>query len=127
MPVCPCVTSLWGRYLKTISSLGTFFKLFPPFSYRRLRDETNAEPRQILINLCLAFFFLYLIFLVGIDQVSHRNLCIFVAFVLQYLTLVSPMWIAVEAFNLYQSLVRDSDEQVRHFVPKATIIAWGKF
>ena len=101
--------------------------LSPSFSYRRLRVGSKAVPRHILINLCLALFFLYLIFLVGIDLVSYRNGCIFVAFVLQYLTLACPLWIGVEVFSLYQSLVRGFDVRLCHFVPKATIIAWGKF
>ena len=97
------------------------------FFYRRLRIGINAIPRQILINLCLALFFLYLIFLVGIEQVSHRNGCIFVAFLLQYLTLASLMWMSVEAYNLYLIVVRVFDSAPERFVLKAAIIAWGKW
>ena len=96
-------------------------------SYRRLRIGINATPRQILINLCLALFFLYFIFLVGIDQVSHRNGCIFVAFLLQYFTLASLMWMGVEAYNLYFVVVRVFDSAPERFVLKAAIVAWGKY
>ena len=49
------------------------------------------------------------------------------AFALQYLTLASLMWMGVEAVNLYQKLVRIFEGPVRHFVLKATVIAWGEF
>ena len=91
-----------------------------------MRIGINAMPRQILINLCLTLFFLYLIFLVGIDQVFHRYVCIVVAFLLQYLTLASLMWMGVEAFNLYLIVVKVFDAAPERFVLKAAIIAWGE-
>ena len=75
----------------------------------------------------MALFLLYFIFLVGIDTVSNRNGCIFVALSLQYLTLASLAWMGVEAFNLYMKVVRVFDAEPSNFLLKASCIAWGEY
>ena len=94
---------------------------------RRLRIGSRSIPRKILIQLCTALFCLYLVFLVGIDQVSNLIGCASVATLLHFLTLASIMWMGVEAHHMYQSLVKVFDAPSAHFLMKASVVAWGEF
>ncbi|XP_072022992.1 uncharacterized protein [Amphiura filiformis] len=93
--------------------------------FRRLRTGVNATPRIIHVHLCISLLLLYTVFLVGIDLVSHRTLCMSIAAILQWLTLASLSWMTVEAYNLYLNVVRMFDVEPEHFVKKAFVVAWG--
>ncbi|XP_072035390.1 adhesion G-protein coupled receptor G6-like [Amphiura filiformis] len=94
-------------------------------SFRQLRSGNNAISRKILIQFCMALFLLYFVFLVGIDRVSHRGGCIFVAALLHFLTLVSLSWMGVEAYHMYLNVVKVFDAIPEHFLLKASLVAWG--
>ena len=90
---------------------------------RKLR---TTRPRQILIHFCFALFFLYLIFLAGIDA-SHSAIgCTFVAALLHYFTLTTVAWMGVEARNMYLTLVKVFDAETPHFMARACAAGWGK-
>ena len=93
---------------------------------RRLRIGSRSIPRKILIQLCTALFCLYLVFLVGIDQVSNLIGCASVATLLHFLTLASIMWMGVEAHHMYQLFVKVFGHS-EHFVMRASVVAWGEF
>ena len=44
-----------------------------------------------------------------------------------YLILVSLLWNAVEAVNMYLMLVKVFNSEFSHFLTKASVIAWGKY
>ncbi|XP_072050044.1 uncharacterized protein [Amphiura filiformis] len=119
------ILELASRIGCAVSMVALIITLVIFVGFRRLRLGANRVPRQILIHLCTALFLLYFVFLVGIDQTSNRNGCIFVAFVLQYLTLASLAWMAVESFNLYLKVVRVFDAEPSNFMIKASCGAWG--
>ena len=105
-----------------------FLFLFLFLFYRRLRPGRGpkATARKILLQLSLALFLLYFVFLVGTDRTQNRRGCIFVAMLLQYLTLASLMWMGVEAQHLYTNVVRLFDPKYDHFLLRASIAAWGE-
>ncbi|XP_072023224.1 latrophilin-like protein LAT-2 [Amphiura filiformis] len=91
----------------------------------QLRSGKNAISRKIRIQFCLALFLLYFVFLVGIDRVSHRGGCIFVAALLHFLTLASLSWMGVEAYHMYLNVVKVFDAIPEHFLLMASLVAWG--
>lgn len=72
---------------------------------------------------------LLVVFLAGVDAESidsHRG-CQVVAGLIQYFTLTSFFWMAIEGINLYRNFVkifRDGSEQ--RFLKTACLFAWGK-
>ncbi|XP_038062206.1 adhesion G-protein coupled receptor G4-like [Patiria miniata] len=93
--------------------------------YLAIESLRAKTPSRILICLCLSLLCLYLVFLVGIEQTSSHRGCQVVAVLIHYFTLSSLAWMAVEATNLYLYLVKVLNIQRRHFVLKASVIAWG--
>ena len=102
---------------------------FDNFFSRRLRMH---RPRQLLIHFCFSLFFLYLIFLAGIDAStssasgSRGAGCIFVAALLHYFTLTTIAWMGVEARNMYLTLVKVFDADAPNFMAWACVAAWGE-
>ena len=89
-------------------------------------------PPKILVNFCVSLLGLYLVFLLGVERRSdsnhHRITCQIVAAVLHYLTLTTFAWTLVQAYNLYQSLVRifNTGSSNRSFITVASIFSWGR-
>ena len=84
---------------------------------------------KILINLCLALTILYIAFLLAEHGSYYDDVpgfCFFVSAVLQYSVLVYFLWMAVEAVLLYLKLVEVFHNEGRHFMLKASLLAWGE-
>ena len=94
-------------------------------SFRKLRRK---EHDQILINLCLALMGMYLVFILGANSAPVPVLCGISAAFLQYFMLVFFSWTAVEAFYLYQKLVKVLGvRKIPWLVLKIGLIVWGKY
>ena len=94
-------------------------------SFRKLRKK---EHDQILINLCLALMGMYLVFILGANSAPVPVLCGISAAFLQYFMLVFFSWTAVEAFYLYQKLVKVLGvREIPWLVLKIGLIVWGKY
>ncbi|XP_071810522.1 uncharacterized protein [Asterias amurensis] len=93
--------------------------------YLAIRSLRGKLPGRILICLSLSLLCLYTIFLIGIEQTATRAGCILVAVLIHYFTLASLAWMAVEATNLYMFLVKVVNLGLRHFLVKASLLAWG--
>ena len=94
------------------------------FLYRRLLRETAAK---VLIQLCAALFVVIIVFVMGIEQVSRPYLCTSVAVMLHYFTLVTFMWMLMEAGFMYHAFVRVWPPTEGGDIYKSTVTAWGKF
>jgi hypothetical protein len=68
-----------------------------------------------------------LIFVTGVEHVSHPLACKIVAGFLHYFTLTSFSWMAVEGVNLYRSFVRVFGDKCspQMFMKRASLLAWG--
>lgn len=99
------------------------FDWYPFLSRRSLREKI---PSRILVSFASSLVCLYTVFLVGIEQTSSHVGCIIVAILIHYFTLSSVVWMGVEASNLYLKLVKVFGSDVRHFMSKASIVAWGE-
>ncbi|XP_022084125.1 uncharacterized protein LOC110975718 [Acanthaster planci] len=93
--------------------------------YLAIKSLRAKTPSRILVCFCLTLLCLYLVFLVGVEQTSSRAGCIIAAVLLHYLSLASMAWMSVEATNLYLKLVKIFNSDVKHFMIKAGIAAWG--
>lgn len=94
------------------------------FLLRRLR---SSRPRRILVHLCIALLCLYCTFLFGIDlAVNSKWACPMVGALIHYFLLSTILWMGVEALNIYLMLVRVFNMNIRHFVLKSALIAWGR-
>ena len=93
--------------------------------FRNLRTK---EHEQILINLCFALIGIYLVFILGANAAPVPVLCGISAALLQYFMLVFFSWTAVEAFYLYQKLVKVLGvKDVPWLVLKIGLIVWCTF
>ena len=81
-----------------------------------------------MISFCFSLLFLYVVFIIGIEQTKPVAGCIVVAVLLHYFTLTSIAWMAVEAFVMYISFVKVVGRwaHISKFLLKASLLAWGK-
>ncbi|KAH3724833.1 hypothetical protein DPMN_050660 [Dreissena polymorpha] len=107
-----------------LSLTGALLTLLIYAIFRRLRRD---NPSKILMQLCAAIAAVNLVFLVGAQEYSAGNIggCKAVAVLLQYFLLVIMCWMLVEAFYMYQSLVKVFDAYIARFQLKAAVFSWG--
>ena len=96
------------------------------FYYSNLRTGNKSVSWKILINFCVALLLTYVVFCFGIDRVSNRILCIWVASLLQFLCLSSLAWIGIEAYLIYCKVTDVSYVANKYFVLKVTVVGWGE-
>jgi len=77
------------------------------------------------MNLCIAIALLLIVFLSGINSTKNRLGCQIVAVLLHYLTLVTVLWMGIEAYNLYLQIVKVMAIYQRKFMLKAALVGWG--
>ena len=75
---------------------------------RCYRDRFKTRPTKILLNVCLNLVIAYIIFVVGVENVSNNLTCIIVTILLHYFFLASWCWMTVYSYDLYLSLVKVS-------------------
>ena len=87
----------------------------------------RGVPTRILINLCVSLVALQLVLYFAEHIAVSRLGCRLSNVFRYYIIMVSLFWNGVEAYNMYQMLVRvfNSPSQRSHFVTKAAIVAWG--
>ena len=96
--------------------------------YGYFRNLRKKEHEQILINLCFALMGMYLAFILGAHAAPVPVLCGISAALLQYFMLVFFSWTSVEAFYLYQKLVKVLGvKEVPWLVLKIGLIVWCTF
>ncbi|CAH1251520.1 ADGRG7 [Branchiostoma lanceolatum] len=105
---------------------GLVFTLIPHLAFRSLR---KTKARFILINLCLALLSVLVVFFVGLEAAVGNTIgCMSVAFLLHYCLLAAFLWMAVEAFVLYQALWKVlgvETELTWQFALSSILIGWG--
>ena len=82
----------------------------------------------MLVHMCIALIALYIVFLVAQHGQYYDDIegfCYFVSALLQYFLLIYLFWTVIEAFYLYRKLVMVFANEIRHFVFKAFLFAWG--
>ncbi|XP_062841290.1 adhesion G-protein coupled receptor G2 [Trichomycterus rosablanca] len=107
-----------------ISSIFIAFTLLTYLAFEKLRKDI---PSKILIHLCFALLLLNLVFLVDSWLALYPNavgLCISTAFFLHYFLLTSFTWMALEALNLYLSIVKVFRRLSRYML-KLSLVGWG--
>ncbi|XP_066925498.1 uncharacterized protein [Clytia hemisphaerica] len=105
-----------------LSLIGLFLTFLTYFMFRRLLKEMAAK---VLIQLCVALFIVVLTFVTGIEQTDKPVMCMTVAFVLHYFTLVSFFWMLMEASFMYHAFVRVWPPRQGGDIYKSTVVAWG--
>ena len=70
-----------------------------------------------------------MIFLTGIERVTPHVGCQFIAALIQYFSLTTFFWTAVEGWNLYLSFVKIylGRQDENKFMIKFSLFAWGMF
>ncbi|OQV15572.1 putative Adhesion G protein-coupled receptor L3 [Hypsibius exemplaris] len=120
--------------LSLISYIGCSLSIFGCFAtvltycfFRHLRVDNAGK---ILINLCVAIGFLNVAFVVGsflsTSVLPFKLPCAVMSSVIHFFSLASFMWMGIEAFNMYQLLIRVFfTVQQKHFILKRAILGWG--
>ena len=92
---------------------------------RRLRQN------QILAYLCVSLLAAILLFTFGINGMTGSDsldVCKAIAALLHYFLLSSIVWMSIEAYNLYQDLVKVFDTTFisqNEFMCRAGVVGWS--
>ena len=86
----------------------------------------KTNPPKILLNLCIAYVLMLVVYIAGVPRTESRHGCQAVAFILQYFQTCVFTWCAVEGFASYRGIVRPMDTEIEKFIWKAIVFAWGK-
>ncbi|XP_033097906.1 adhesion G-protein coupled receptor G2-like [Anneissia japonica] len=85
----------------------------------------TSQPQIIMMNLCVALFCLYLIFIFGIGLADQgTTACKVVAIFVHYFLLSSIAWTAVEATNMYYLVIKVFDSPKSTFMWIGAALAW---
>lgn len=97
------------------------------------RKLHRLRQNQILVCMSLSLLAAILLFSFGINGITHSeslDLCKAMALLLHYFLLSSIVWMTIEAYNLYQDLVKVFDTTFisqNEFMCRAGVVGWSKF
>ena len=99
------------------------------FSLRKLR---RLRQNQILMYLSMSLLAAILLFTFGINSITDSDsldVCKAIAPLLHFFLLSSIVWMSIEAYNLYQDLVKVFDTTIisqNEFMCRAGVVGWSK-
>ena len=91
----------------------------------RMRDATKFH-----VQLCIALFFMLLVFIIGIDRTPPSYAyggCVTVSALIQYFSLAAFMWMGAEALLMFQKLVIVFIQITTKYIIAVSFICWCKF
>ncbi|XP_068753478.1 adhesion G-protein coupled receptor G6-like isoform X1 [Montipora capricornis] len=122
------------RALKAISYVGcalsSFGLILTVLTIAFSRKLRRLRPNQILSCMSLSLLAAILLFTFGINGVTGSDsveLCKALASLLHYFLLSSIVWMSIEAYNLYQDLVKVFDTTLtsqKEFMCRAGVLGW---
>ena len=89
------------------------------------RKARKGTPNRILLNLCISLICLLILLYIAEHRSGTKMECRICNVFRYYFALVSLMWNAVEAHTMYRMLIKVFNDNMRHFVFKAGLVAWG--
>ena len=92
--------------------------------YRKLCQQ---DASKFHLQLCIALFYMLIVFVVGIDKTSMYGGCLTVSVLIHYFALVSVMWIGAEAVLMFQELVIVFGQTTTRFIVAVSLVCWCKF
>lgn len=111
--------TIFGCFL---SLIGLFITFLTYSMFKRLHQELSAK---VLVQLCVSLFVVDLTFIIGVEQINRPALCTIVAIVIHYFTLVSFLWMLIEALLMYYSFVIVWPPREGGDIYKSSLAAWG--
>ena len=91
--------------------------------YRKLRQR---DASKFHIQLCIALFYMLIVFVVGIDKTKLYGGCLTVSVLIHYFALVSVMWMGAEAVLMFQKLVIVFGQTTTRFIVGVSLVCWCK-
>ena len=90
----------------------------------RQKDATKFD-----VQLCIAILISLVVFVAGIQRTEIHAVCVIVAALIQYFILAAMMWMAAEAFLMFQKLVvvfgKLATVTTRYIII-VSLVCWGK-
>ena len=106
-------------YCKLIQYLMIVFNCF-----RKIRQKIITI---FHIQLCIALFLMYLMFIIGILRVEHEVVCSIMSALIQYFALASVSWMGAEALLMLKTLVINVFYgPTKNFIIVTSVVCWGK-
>ncbi len=96
----------------------THLKLNP---CRRLRKR---DVSKLHVQLCAAIGLMLIAFVVGVDRSEVYGVCVAMSALIQYLTLVSVMWMGAEALFMFQKLVIIFVQITTKYIVTLSLVCW---
>ena len=124
------VTHLVASFAENIVQCSKFSELYKLFHnvfmtlfFRRLR---NRDATIYHVQLCIAVFFMLLVFVAGIDQVSRVGGCVLVSILIHYFTLAAIFWMTAEAALMFHKLVLVFRKVTKPIIVVTSLACWCK-
>ncbi|XP_072374792.1 adhesion G protein-coupled receptor G3-like isoform X2 [Scyliorhinus torazame] len=108
--------------------ISIFFLVISMIYYMFSRKETVKDfSIKIHINLCISMLLLNMNFLLNVWllQLDISTLCVVLAMSLHYFILSLFGWMGIEGFHLYLMIVKVFNTNIKWYLPKICLIAWG--
>ncbi|XP_067905945.1 adhesion G protein-coupled receptor G3-like isoform X2 [Heterodontus francisci] len=114
----------------TLIGLGiSIFFLVISIAYYVFSSKKTAKDfsSKIHINLCIALLLMDITFLLNLylAQLYISSLCVVLAISLHYFVLSLFGWMGIEGFHLYLLIVKVFNTDIKWYLLKACLIAWG--
>ena len=111
-----------------LESIATASNISAFFHFRKTL-VTGKLPPKLLLSLCSSLLMTLVLFLAAVEETSSTIGCKAVAGLIQYFLLATFAWMAVEAVNLYRSVVNPMTQRgagKKKFFIAANALAWGE-
>lgn len=102
------------------------------FDFVNDRKLRRIRANQILLQLCIALLVAILLFGFGTQNVAtdkQQEICKVLAALVHYFLLSSIVWMSIQAYNLYQDIVKVFNTTTlthTEFMIRAGVVGWGK-
>ncbi|XP_019854597.1 PREDICTED: uncharacterized protein LOC100635907 isoform X1 [Amphimedon queenslandica] len=110
-----------GQVFVTISLVCMLLTILCYSCMRKLWSIRN----YIHIMLCINLFIAQLTFLFGVQRIENKVACSIIATVMQYMFLVTFMWMLMEGAILYIALVKVFTTRTRHYAVAFTLVCYS--
>ena len=92
--------------------------------YRKLR---HRDVSKFHAQLSIAIFGMMLSFVTGIERTQNVGGCVTVSLLVHYFSLASMMWMAAEAWLMFQKFVIIFVQITTRYIVIVSLICWRKF
>ena len=86
----------------------------------------KKDASKFHVQLCVAMFFMLLVFMVGVDRTENEIACTAMSVLIQYFTMASLCWMGAEAVLMFKKLIIVFGNITLTFILVVSLVSWRK-